>query len=145
MKNLKLNLMVVVFACLALSACKKDQASVDLGKEYGQSKTIKDCNNRSFQILEKAGLDDGYSTTPHDFAFGCSLTAANDKGYCKDIPVASVFQSVKWMEEQCADHSDTKACKKILKHSVGRCISEREVNVESKDSTNSDSDRSPTI
>ncbi len=146
MKKQGYYLVVMVLACFALTACQKDQASVDLGKEYGKLKTIEDCNNRAFEILAESELYDGYSTTPHDFAFGCSLTASRAKEYCTDVPVSSVFQSVKWKDDQCTDHNNPKACEEILKHAVGRCISDREINAQSSDvKKQSSKDVSPTI
>ena len=123
MRYLKHPFLILIFSCLALGACRSDEASVKLGQDFGKEHSILDCSNRSFDLIVECGVGQ-CEAVPQDFAKGCAMTAKIDKRYCKSMPTSSAFDSVKWMDKECVDHKDPKTCKQILKHAVGRCITE---------------------
>ncbi|MGB1076853.1 MAG: hypothetical protein ACPG05_00965 [Bdellovibrionales bacterium] len=120
---LKHSFLILIISCFALSACRSDEASVKAGHNFGKEHSILDCSNRAFDLIVECGVGQ-CEAVPKDFAKGCAMTAKIDRKYCKSMPVASAFDSVKWMDKECVDHKDPKTCKQILKYAVGRCITD---------------------
>jgi len=117
---MKYTIVMIMSLTLFLSGCS-DPKSVEEGQKFGKGKSVVECNNRAMEMIIECNVT-ACDIKPEDFAKGCAMMSSYEKTYCETMPLQSAFQTVKWVEEQCASHKDPKACNDVLKHAAGRCI-----------------------